>query len=234
MGNKLMETDWVAQRIAHGSGGTSRLRTPSIRTAIWLGLAVPYVALVVAVMTLRADIEARLFDPNYLVQQMAALFSGIAAAFAAFASTVPGFDRRALLLPALPFGAWIGSLGFGCLRDWLVYGPNGLAIQPDWICFPSVVLVGAVPAIAIAFMLRRGAPLTPHLTTALGGLASVGLGDFGLRLFHTQDASAMLLVWQMGTVFLLTALAGWFGAFLLDWQVLTDNVRGRIGVSHRQ
>jgi len=86
----------------------------------------------------------------------------------------------------------------------------------------------------IAFMLRRGAPLSPHLTTALGGLAAVGLGDFGLRLFHAQDASAMVLVWQMGTVFLLTALAGWFGIFLLDWQVLTDNVREKIGLRRRQ
>jgi hypothetical protein len=185
-------------------------------------------------MTLREDIGAKLTDPNYLIEQMAALFTGIAAAFAAFASTVPGFDRRSLLLPALPFGIWLGSLSFGCLRAWLVYGPDGLSIRPDWICFPSIVLVGIVPAIAIAFMLRRGAPLTPHLTTALGGLATVGLGDFGLRLFHTQDASAMVLVWQMGTVFLLTALAGWFGVFLLDWRVLTDNARERVGLHHRQ
>lgn len=201
---------------------------------MWLGLAVPYMALVVTVMTLREDIGIKMTDPNYLIQQMAALLTGIAAAFAAFASTVPGFDRRSLLLPALPFAFWLGSLSFGCLRAWLVYGPDGLSIHPDWICFPSIVVVGTVPAIAIAFMLRRGAPLTPHLTTALGGLAAVGLGDFGLRLFHTQDASAMVLVWQMGTVFLLTALAGWFGVFLLDWRVLTDNVRETVGLQDRQ
>lgn len=229
-----METDLVAQRLAHRSGRSLRLRSPSKRTVIWLGLAVPYVALVVAIMTLREDIGAKLTDPHYLIEQMAALFTGIAAAFAAFASTVPGFDRRSLLLPTLPFGIWVSSLSVGCLQAWLVYGSDGLSIYVDWICFPSIILVGLVPAIAIAFMLRRGAPLTPHLTTALGGLATVGLGDFGLRLFHAQDASAMVLVWQMGSVFLLTAIAGGFGIFVLDWQVLTDGVRERIGLHHRQ
>ena len=222
-----METDRLIQQLAQGSGKTSRLSSPSTRTAIWLGLAVPYVALVVTMMTLRSDLAAKLVEPTYLIEQIAALFTGIAAGFAAFASTVPGFDRRFLMLPALPFGIWFGSLSLGCFRAWLVYGPDGLSIHPDWLCFPAIILVGMVPAIVIAIMLRRGAPLTPHLTTALGGLAAAGLGDFGLRLFHPQDASAMVLVWQMGTVFLLTALAGWFGLLLLDWHVITENVKDR-------
>ena len=123
-----------------------------------------------------------------------------------------GFDRRVLLLPALPFAIWFATLALGCIRSWLEFGPEGLALQPDWYCFPAILLVGMVPAIAMAVMLRRGAPLTPHVSTALGGLAAAGLGNFGLRLFHPQDASIMVLVWQMGTVFVLTALAGWAGA----------------------
>ncbi|MBA7711941.1 hypothetical protein ES703_120909 [subsurface metagenome] len=73
--------------------------------------------------------------------------------------------------------------------------------------------------------------MTPHLTTALGGLAAAGLGDFGLRLFHTQDASAMVLVWQMGTIFVLVGLAGWLGRSLLDWRILTENVREKVGLN---
>src|SRR5215471_2432514 len=66
-----------------------------------------------------------------------------------------------------------------CVEDWIHFGPDGLSLQPDWFCFPAIVLVGAVPAIAMAVMLRRGAPLTPHITSALGGLAAAGLGNFG-------------------------------------------------------
>src|SRR5258708_67483 len=225
-----METDRLIRELAQGSGLISRLSPPWTRTAMWFGLAVPYVGLVVFMMSPRTDLAAKLVDPAYLVEQLAALATAIAAGFAAFASTVPGFDRRYLFLPALPFGLWFGSLSLGCFRTWLQYGPEGLSLHPDWLCFPAIVLVGMVPAIAMAVMLRRGAPLNPHLTTAFGGLAAAGLGDFGLRFFHPQDASVMVLVWQMSTVFLLTLLAGWVGIFLMDWRVLTEKVKERVGL----
>jgi len=98
------------------------------------------------------------------------------------------------------------------LAVWLQPGEFEIAMirnfASDWFCLPAIVLVGTVPAIAMAVMLRRGAPLTPKITAALGGLAAAGLGNFGLRLFHPQDSSLMVLVWQMGSVLLLTLLCG--------------------------
>lgn len=225
-----METDRLIRELAQSSEPISRLLPPWTRTVIWLGVAAPYVVLVVAMMSPRADLAAKLVDPAYLVEQLAALATAIAAGFAAFASTVPGFDRRYLFLPALPFGLWLGSLSLGCFRTWLQYGSGGLSLHPDWFCFPAIVLVGMVPAIAMAVMLRRGAPLNPHLTTAFGGLAAAGLGEFGLRFFHPQDASAMVLVWQISTVFLVTLLAGWVGSSLMDWRTLTEKVKRQIGL----
>jgi hypothetical protein len=70
----------------------------------------------------------------------------------------------------------------------------------------------------MVFMLRRGAPLAPHATGALGGLAAAALGDFGLRFFHPQDASLMVLVWQFGAVVLLSALAGTVRHRILHWR----------------
>lgn len=223
-----METDKFIERLAERSDPFARLPSPSARTAAWLALAAPYVALVVLVMSPRSDLAAKLSDTAYVIEQLAALATGGTAALAAFASIVPGFDRRILLLPVLPFATWVGSLGVGCLQSWVRLGPDGLSLQPDWFCFPSIILVGMVPAIVMALMLRRGAPLTPHMTTALGGLAAAGLGNFGLRLFHPQDASIMVLVWQMGTVFVLTLVAAWAGRFLLNWHALTDSLRRRI------
>ena len=223
-----MKTDELIERLVQDSEPVSRLRPPSTRAAIWFALGIPSVALVVLVMSPRSDLFAKLSDPAYLIEQSAALATGITVVLAAFASIVPGFDRRYLLLPVFPFVIWFGSLGLGCIQSWLQFGPDGLSLQPDWFCFPAIVLVGMVPAITMAVMLRRGAPLTPHLTTALGGLAAAGLGNFGLRLFHPQDASIMVLVWQMGTVFVLTALAGWAGRFLLDWRSRIEDARRRI------
>jgi hypothetical protein len=103
-----------------------------------------------------------------------------------------------------------------------------MSLQPDWFCFPAIVLVGAIPAIAMAVMLRRGAPLTPHATTALGGLAAAGLGNFGLRMFHPQDASQMVLVWQIGTVIVLSVLSCWAGRYLLNWRSVIGTAGRRV------
>src|SRR5262249_59465207 len=104
---------------------------------------------------------AKLGDPRFLVEEIAALLTGITAAVAALATTIPGFDRRIVLLPVLPLAIWVGSLGQGCLQDWIELGPNGPSLRPDWICFPSIVLVSAAPAVVMAVLLRRGRPFAP-------------------------------------------------------------------------
>jgi hypothetical protein len=223
-----MDTQMLIERLADTAEPVSPLSRPSTRTAIWLAMAIPYLALVVFVMSPRVDLGIKLSDASYIIEQLAALGTGITACLAAFASIIPGFDRRILFLPVVPLAVWLGSLGLGCIRSWIQLGPSGLSLQPDWYCLPAIILAGLAPAITMAIMLRRGAPLTPHVTAALGGLAAAGLGNFGLRLFHQQDASIMVLVWQMSAVFVLTCLAARAGRLFLDWRSRTENLRRRI------
>jgi hypothetical protein len=206
-----------------------RLARPWVRTAVWLAIAIPYIVLVIYMMSPRADLGSKISESRYLVEQFAALATAVTAAIAAFATTIPGYSRKVLLLPVLPFLAWLGVLGQGCISTLIQVGPQGLSFQPDWFCLPAIVLVGTVPAAAMAVMLRRGAPLSPHISTALGALAAAGLGNFGLRFFHSQDADLMVLVWQFGTVFLLTCLAGIAGRYLLSWNSIL-NLRSRISL----
>jgi hypothetical protein len=213
-----METERLIEQLADRVTPVRPLRNPWIRTAEWLALAVPCVALGVLVMAPRSDLPAKLSDARFVIEQIAALATGLTAAVAAFASTIPGRRRRFLLLPALPLAVWIGSLGQGCLETWVHAGPDGLRLEPDWACVTAIAAVGVVPAIAMAIMLRRGAPLTPSVTVALGALAAAGLADFGLRLVHTIDASLMVLVWQFGTVLGLTLLAGFAGRRIVNWR----------------
>jgi hypothetical protein len=186
-----------------------------------MAIALPYMALVVLVISPRADLLMKLSEASYVVEQMAALATGMAAAVAGFASTIPGYSRRVLLLPVLPLAVWLGSLSEGCVEALIRLGPGGLLLRPDWFCLPAIVLVGAMPAVAMVIMLRRGAPLFPYLSAGFGALAAAGLGNFGLRVFHPQDASLMVLVWQFGSVFILTALGCCAGRVILNWRSLT-------------
>ena len=54
-------------------------------------------------------------------------------------------------------------------------------------------------------------------TTALGALAAAAMGATALRLFHAQDASAMILAWQFGAVALLAGFGALMGRHILPW-----------------
>ena len=216
-----METDRLILSLAGAARPVRPLARPWIRTALWTAIAFLYMALVILVVSPRTDLLMKFGQARFLIEQVAALVTGMTAAMAAFASTIPGYGRRALLLPLLPLAVWLGSLGEGCVETLIELGPHGLSLQPDWFCLPAIALVGAVPAVTMAIMLRRGAPLFPYLSAGFGALAAAGLGNFGLRFFHPQDASLMVLVWQFGSVFLLTALGCGVGRLILNWRSVT-------------
>src|SRR5438128_12656008 len=95
------QTNALIRRLAESGVPVRRLPAPWIRTMVWLAIGVPYVALVVIVVSPRGDLIHKMSDLQFVVEQMAALATGIAAAVAAFATVVPGFSRKFLVLPAV-------------------------------------------------------------------------------------------------------------------------------------
>ena len=226
-----MDTDAFIRRLADQLEPVQPISGPWIRTGTWLALAIPSILFLVLVKSPRADLASKLSDPEFVLEQVAALATGAAAATAAFASVIPGYRPKLAALPLVPLAVWLGSLGHGCVQDWLRLGPHGLALRSDWSCIIAIAKIGAVPAGAIVLMLRRSAPLSPHLTMALGGLAAAGLGNFALRLVHTEDASMMVLVWQFGAVCALSMVLAGAGRYLLSWRAIRGGRHGIAPVS---
>ena len=80
-----------------------------------------------------------------------------------------------------------------------------------------MLLIAAVPAVAMVLMIRRGAPLVPRLTFFLGALATAAAVNFGLRFFHPGDATLTVLVWHMGFAAVASAAAGLVEPRILRW-----------------
>lgn len=221
----MVESSEFIRSLSEQGGRVSRLPKPSKRVAFWLLCSLPYVAIVVLVMGLRSDIAMKAGDSRYVIEQAAAFLTAILAAYAAFTVVVPGSPRWLVALPALPLAVWLGSLGEGCVRL-LSSGPVASGVlHPDWLCLPNIALAGALPAVLIVIMLRKGAPLHPRISIGLGGLAAAAAGNFGLRFFHPVDASLMVLVWQFGTVALLATIASLVGPRFHRWRHLSRSER---------
>ena len=217
----IKDTEGLIRSLAQNLEPVRPLPNPWIRTAVWLAVSLPYIVIVMLMMTPHQHLSAMILDTRFVMEQISAVLAGLAAAVAAFATIIPGYSRRLLLLPLLPLTAWFASLGQGCFQDLARYGVQALLLPHDPLCFLFILLFGAVPGFAMVVMLRRGAPLTPRFTAAIAGLAAAGIGNFALRLVHPEDVSVMMLVWHVGGVLILSALAGGTGHYMFDWRLLT-------------
>jgi hypothetical protein len=229
---RTRDTETLIRELADRIPPVQPLARPGVRAAAWLAIAVPAALLVVVMMTGRGDWVSRLGMPRVISEEIFALATGILAAIAAFASVVPGYNRRVLFLPLVPMALWLGGLGQSSVRDWLQLTVYGFSMQSEWVCLPATIMAGAVPAIAMAVMLRRGAPLTPRLSALLGGLAAAGLGNLGVCVTHHAYGNVLVLVWHVSIVLLLTMIVGSTGRRLLNWQSLVDQtIRAAKGVT---
>ena len=213
-----MQTEEFIRRLAANAPRVRRLANPAWRTTAWFMLSFAYASAVVYAKGPRPDIYDRLAEPLFLVELLAALTTAMMAAAAAFCAGCPGRPLWERLAPFPFLAVWLASLGDGCWRDWLRFGPEGLSVQPDLICFPGIFITSVPPAILMFVMIRRGAPIAPITTTGLATLAATSIAAAALLLFHEQEASVMVLVWQFGSVLVLTALGALLGRRLLRWR----------------
>jgi len=218
-----MNTDELIDSLARDTTPVRRLVPLWLSTVTWLVVSGLSGALLIVLLSPNLDRLANIRAPRFWLEQLAALTTGIAAAGAALVSIVPGHSRRAWLLPIVPLGAWMGIALWGCLRDWANAGSAGLVVHADWPCVLAMALGALVPAAALAFMARRGAPLAPRATAAFAGLAAAGLGSVagGLSRPTPHGSTITMLVWHFGMLLVLTSAASWAGRYLLRWPMTT-------------
>jgi hypothetical protein len=222
-----VDTNQLIRELTENVTPVRREGRPLTRAMVWFAISFAYIAVVVLIMPARQDVSPNQRGPLFMIEQAAALLTGLGAAVAAFASVVPGYSRKWIALPLLPLPVWLASLGPGCVQELNRFGLQDMPLSHNPWCAPFIVLFGALPAVAITIMLRRGAPLTPHLTALLGALAAAGLANAGVRIVHPEDVSIMLLVWHAGSVMALSAIAGAAGRYFFNWSALINKSKIR-------
>ena len=155
-----MDTERLIQTLVDTAKPVRPLPRPWVRSVFWLAIAIPYMALVVYVMSPRADLMVKLAETSFSSSSLPRWHRNCRG-HRSVCDYNSRHCRKALLLPLrrLRFGSALLDRAVSALL--IQFGPNGLSLQPDWFCFPAIVLVGAIPAVAMVVMLRRGAPLMP-------------------------------------------------------------------------
>lgn len=219
-----MNTEDLIKQLSNDAADVTVLRPPLVRASVWVLLSVASVVIAVWVFGLRPDIKIKLSEWRFVSEQFLTILTAVMAAYGAFCAVVPGRHKALIYLPFVPLVLWVSVLGYGCFLDSTATGEQS-AFLIDWMCFPAIVMVGALPAMAMVFMLLRGAPMYPRLAVALGGLAAAAAGNFGLRFFHMVDAGLLVLIWQFGSVVLLSIIAGCCGHWIHNWTSVTDELK---------
>jgi hypothetical protein len=194
-----------------------RLRPPAARAACWLLLAATVMLFVGIAHGVRADLAVKLHQLPFVISVAAATATGILAAMGAFVASVPGMSRRWLLLPAPASLVWVATMGYGCLTNWVTIGPEGMSIGETARCFATLVLVGMPLSLVMLILLRHVARLSPGPVTLVGSLAVAAMTAVALSILHPLDATAMILLWNLGVAALYLSLSGRYGHRLLGW-----------------
>jgi hypothetical protein len=194
-----------------------RLRSPLIRAASWLLLAAAILGLLAISQGLRPDLSQRLQQLGFAIGMAAALLTAICAAVTAFMLSLPDRSRLWLMLPIPALLAWLSTIGYQCLTNWISFDPDGMRLGETAQCFATLVLTSLPLSFAMLVMLRYAGPLRPTATTLTGSLAVAAVTATALSLFHDLDATVMILLWNLGTAAIFIGLACAFRRQMFSW-----------------
>jgi hypothetical protein len=194
-----------------------RLQPPLVRAGWWLLLAVLLLGVIGAAHGLRPDIFECVQQPRFIVATFGALATGMLAAAASFQVSLPDGSRLWLLLPSPALALWLSTIGYGCLTDWVSIGPDGIRLNEAVRCFATLLLTSVPLSITMLVMLSYAAPLRSTEVSLTGGLAVAAVTSFALSLFHELDATVMILVWNLGSAAIFSALGALFGKSMFRW-----------------
>ncbi|GJD55527.1 NrsF family protein [Methylobacterium dankookense] len=189
------------------------LPPPGLRALAWLGAAC-LIGFALAALAEIPDLRERLATPDLRMAAAGALLTAVTAAYAAFATSVPGRPAAWALLPLPAAALWIGASGLGCLKAYLAPVAEAHA-QTGLGCFGFLTAVSLPLSALLVLMLRRACPLRPNLTAALGGLATAAAAATLLVPFHPEEATATDIAIHGATVIAVIALNGLAGGRLL-------------------
>ena len=215
-----MSSDKIIQSLARDLQPVRRLRGVEWRTLLWGGFALLCVSIGTYVLGARPDLSLKIRDPAYLCESVLLVLIFFFSARSAFHLSVPGAERSAgaRMLPLLGLLLWACLIAIGHSD----HSPWRAADSMDgWPCVWRMTGLALAPALAVLFMLRKAAPLSPGWTGWFALLSACSLAILGTQILCGNDDPRHLFLWHFCPVL----AAGLVGIHLGRWLLTRARVR---------
>lgn len=193
-------TDRLIERLAASAEPVRRLRPPMVRAALWLLCVAAAAAVFIPFFANFALFDQKLQNPEFVLELVGTLLTGITAVIAAFHMSLPDRSPAWALLPLPPLALWLASSGYNCYRDWIEFGTQGWRLGESASCFGTIVGFSVPLGVSLIFLLLRARPISPAPVAAVGGLGIAGIAAFLLDFNHPVDATFLDLGWHAAAV----------------------------------
>jgi len=185
--------------------------------AIIGGLAIA-AALFSIMLGVRPDILSALSTWRFDLKLSANLVLTIAAAWVALRlsspTTPPLSAMRALIVPALLLlAAVVYELVTIPASAW----PSRAMGVDGVMCLASIIFLSAIPLAATIYALRHGAPTSPAVMGAVGGLLAGALGATIFAMHCTNDSPLFVAIWYVLAIGLMAMFGLVVGRHALRW-----------------
>lgn len=190
--------------------GAVRPRRWTREAALLLGLVAAELAAMVIVRGMRPDMPQVMMTPNFWWKSGGLALIGIAATAAALVSVDPATTasrplavlRRGLglAIPALLGLGWLLDAGAGADADSRAALIARLAWRDGIDCLFNIALLSLPIVIALAIILRRGAPTLPSRSAGAAGLAAAGIAAWVFAFYCDHDDPLYVAVWYGAAV----------------------------------
>ena len=208
---RLIEDLIVA--LAADARPVSRLPPMGARVRRWLAATTAATVAGVGVIGARGDLPARIREAAFAGEAALMLSTGVLAAAAAFALSVPGAERTRYqrLLPLAAVVGWTGMVAGRLARE----GASWAAVAAEpWhlACGAQILALSLLPAIGAFFMIRRAAPLQLGWTAFVASLAALAFAAVGVQLVCPIDPASHTVVSHAVPMAVLAAIGAVAGA----------------------
>jgi len=177
-----METRNIIDALVADLRPVTPLRVPGVRLARWAAIAVASGVTAVAAIGIRPDLPGAALTAPFVGHSALLIAAAVTSAAAALCLAVPGerLPRWIRSAPGISILAWSAWLAVESVSRAAADG--GWEFAASWGCVAKAFAVGAVPAAALAVMVRRAAPVRPLPAVTFAALSGVAVGALGAEL----------------------------------------------------